>query len=68
MVTIVRHLRYRHAMTAAPRAALATLVSALERHLEAAASKRGDDDPAVIAAYQDVTEAFEAYDDALLEA
>jgi hypothetical protein len=55
-------------MTADPRAALATLVSALERHLEAAGSKRGENDPVVYAAYQDVAEAFDAYDDALLDA
>ena len=51
-----------------PRAALATFVSALERHLEAASSRRGDNDPAVVAAYQDLAEAFDAYDDALMEA
>ena len=55
-------------MTADPRAALAILTSSLERHLEAAASSRGENDPAVVAAYQDVAEAFDAYDDALLEA
>jgi hypothetical protein len=55
-------------MTADPRAALATLVSALERHLEAAGSKRGENDPVVFAAYQDVAEAFDVYDDALLDA
>jgi hypothetical protein len=55
-------------MTADPRAALATLVSALERHLEAAGSKHGENDPVVFAAYQDVAEAFDAYDDALLDA
>lgn len=55
-------------MSADPRAALATFVSALERHLEAASSRRGDNDPAVVAAYQDLAEAFDAYDDALMEA
>jgi len=55
-------------MSADPRAALATLVSALERHLEAAGSKRGENDPVVFAAYQDVAKAFDAYDDALLDA
>jgi hypothetical protein len=53
-------------MTSDPRAVLATLVAALERHLEAAASKSGEDDPTVIAAYEDVADAFEAYDEALL--
>jgi hypothetical protein len=55
-------------MTSDPRAALATLISALERHLEAAASKKGEEDPTVQAAYEDVADAFEAYDEALLTA
>ncbi len=55
-------------MTADPRAALSTLVSALERHLEAAASRRGENDPTVVAAYRDLADAFEAYDDVLLDA
>jgi hypothetical protein len=54
-------------MTADPRAALASLVAALERHLEAAASRRGENDPSVVAAYQDLADAFESYDDALLD-
>ncbi|MBW3086252.1 hypothetical protein KEM60_02463 [Austwickia sp. TVS 96-490-7B] len=55
-------------MSADPRAALATFVAALERHLEAASSRRGENDPAVVAAYQDLAVAFDAYDDALMEA
>ena len=55
-------------MTADPRGALADLVAAFERHLEASASKRGEDDPSVIAAYDDVADAFASYDDALLQA
>ena len=55
-------------MTSDPRAVLATLVAAFERHLEAAASKSGEDDPTVIAAYEDLADAFEAYDEALLMA
>ena len=55
-------------MTADPRAALASLTATLERHLEASAQRRGENDPTVVAAYQDVAEAFERYDDALLEA
>jgi hypothetical protein len=55
-------------MTADPRGALANLVSAFERHLEASSSKRGEDDPTVIAAYDDLADAFAAYDEALLEA
>ena len=55
-------------MTADPRGALANLVSAFERHLEASSSKRGEDDPTVIAAYDDLADAFAAYDEALLDA
>ncbi|GAB3677482.1 hypothetical protein [Angustibacter aerolatus] len=55
-------------MTSDPRAALGTLVAALERHLEAAAGKRGEEDPVVVAAYRELAIAFEAYDDALLDA
>jgi hypothetical protein len=55
-------------MTADPRGALATLVTAFERHLEASASKRGEDDPTVVAAYDDLADAFAAYDEALLQA
>jgi hypothetical protein len=55
-------------MNADPRAALANLTASLERHLEASASRRGENDPTVVAAYQAVAEAFDLYDDALLEA
>lgn len=55
-------------MTTDPRAALTALVAALERHLEAAAARRGENDPAVLASYKAVAEAFEDYDDALLDA
>lgn len=55
-------------MTAEPRAALSALVSALERHLEAAASRRSENDPSVVAAYRDLADAFEDYDDALMDA
>ena len=55
-------------MTADPRAALNIFIAALERHLEASAGRRGEDDPMVIAAYDDLADAFESYDDALLEA
>ena len=55
-------------MTIEPRAALANLTASLERHLGASASRRGENDPTVVAAYQDVADAFERYDDALLEA
>jgi hypothetical protein len=55
-------------MTADPRGALANLMTAFERHLEASASKRGEEDPTVIAAYDDLADAFAAYDDELLQA
>lgn len=55
-------------MTSDPRAALSALVAALETHLETAAVRRGEDDPAVVEAYERVAEAFTAYDDALLDA
>lgn len=51
-----------------PRAALTALVAALERHLEAAAMRRGENDPVVLAAYRALADAFEDYDDALLDA
>ena len=52
-------------MSADPRAALSQLVAAFERHLEASSTRHGDDDPAVVAAYEDLADAFEAYDGAL---
>ena len=55
-------------MNADPRAALANLTAAFERHLEASASRRGENDPTVVAAYQAVADAFDLYDDTLLEA
>ena len=55
-------------MTADPRAALTTLTAAFERHLEACASRRGEDDPTVLSAFDDLADAFDAYDEALLEA
>jgi len=39
----------------------------LERHLEAAASRRSENDPSVVAAYRDLADAFEDYDDALMD-
>lgn len=55
-------------MSADPRAALSSLVSAFERHLEACSGRRGEDDPTVAAAYDDLLDAFEVYDNALYEA
>lgn len=54
-------------MATDPRSALTTLVTALERHLEACASRTGEEDPRVIAAYNDLADAFEDYDDALMD-
>lgn len=55
-------------MTTDPRAALSDLVAALERHLEIAAAKHGDDDPSLVEAYEHVAETFSAYDEALMDA
>lgn len=55
-------------MSADPRAALAQFISALERHFEACSSRHGEDDPTVVAAYEDLVDAFEAYDGALYDA
>ena len=55
-------------MSSDPRAALATLVAAFERHLEVCSGRRGEDDPSVVAAYEDLADAFEDYDVALYEA
>ncbi|GAA1331369.1 hypothetical protein GCM10009592_22730 [Brachybacterium rhamnosum] len=55
-------------MNTDPRSALAALIAALERHYEAAAASRGDDDPALEAATEQLTSAFDTYDDALFEA
>ncbi|MDQ4501016.1 hypothetical protein [Sinomonas sp. ASV322] len=55
-------------MSIDPRVALNSLTAALEEHLVAAASRRGDDDPAVETAYFAVADAFEAYADALYDA
>ena len=55
-------------MTLDPRSALGQLVAALERHYEAAAATRDPDHPSVIAAAQDLAEAFDDYDEALYEA
>ena len=52
-------------MTADPRAALATLVSARAAP-GGLGIRRGEDDPTVLAAYEDLADAFEAYDEALL--
>ncbi len=51
-----------------PRASLSQLVAAFERHLEASSTRHGDDDPTVVAAYEDLADAFEVYDAALYDA
>ena len=55
-------------MSADPRAALDQLFAAFERHLEACAGRGVEDDPTVVAAYDDLADAFEAYDAALYDA
>jgi hypothetical protein len=55
-------------MTTDPRAALDRLIAALEAHLHAASRRTGEADPAVVAAYQTLADAFESYDDALYTA
>ncbi len=55
-------------MTKDPRVALEVLVSSLEEHLSAIASRRGEEDPAVDAAFLRIADAFEDYEDALYEA
>ncbi len=55
-------------MTSDPRAALTKLVSALERHLEVASTRRDPDHPDVISAAEAMAEAFDDYDEALFEA
>lgn len=55
-------------MTTDPRAALDRLIAALEAHLQAASRRQGEADPAVVAAYQTLADAFESYDEALYTA
>ena len=55
-------------MTTDPRAALDRLIAALEAHLHAASRRTGEADPAVVAVYQTLADAFESYDDALYTA
>ncbi|WP_026533402.1 hypothetical protein [Arthrobacter sp. H41] len=55
-------------MSIDPRVALQTLVTALEEHLAASASRRREDDPAVEAAYLAIADAFEVYEEVLYDA
>jgi hypothetical protein len=59
---------YGHAMTTDPRDALDRFVAALEAHLDAVRRRTGEADPAVVAAYQTLADAFETYDGALYDA
>lgn len=54
-------------MSIDPRVALQSLISALEEHLAASAARRGDDDPAVEAAYLAIADAFEVYEEVLYD-
>lgn len=51
-----------------PRVALNALTNALEEHLSASMNRRGDSDPAVESAFYGISDAFEAYEDALFAA
>ncbi|MGL3807207.1 hypothetical protein ACSYDW_14020 [Paeniglutamicibacter sp. R2-26] len=55
-------------MSTDPRVALSVLISCLEEHLAAVASKRGAEDANLSAAFLAVADAFEEYEDALYEA
>lgn len=52
-------------MSTDPRMALEALVAAFNEHLVAAQNSRGEDDPAVEAAFFSIADTFEAYEDAL---
>ncbi len=51
-----------------PRAALDRLIASLEAHLDAVGRRQGEADPAVVAAYTTLADAFETYDEALYTA
>ena len=55
-------------MSADVRAAAERLKSAVDHHLEACVAKVGEQDPAVLSAYDALREAAESYDDALFDA
>jgi hypothetical protein len=54
-------------MATDPRIALRQFTAALERHLEAVATRRGPEDPSVEAAYEKLLDAFLDYEEALSE-
>lgn len=60
--------RYGLPMTTDPRLALEQLTSALAEHLNAVASRRGEEDPRVDEAYEQVAESYQAYEDVLWDA
>src|SRR5690349_19198211 len=64
----VPRVDYGRLMTVDPRSALEQLIAALERHFEAANASRDPDHPMVLAAAQDLAEAFDDYDEALYDA
>ncbi|MBO1766479.1 primosomal protein [Allobranchiibius sp. GilTou38] len=51
-----------------PRVALQRFTDALEEHLAASRARRGENDPAVVEAYRRVADAFDAYDESLMDA
>ncbi|MCC3283403.1 hypothetical protein LJ758_13530 [Arthrobacter sp. zg-Y324] len=55
-------------MSIDPRVALQSLVAAFEEHLAAAATRRGEKDPAVEGAYLAIADAFEVYEEVLYDA
>ena len=55
-------------MSIDPRIALQSLITALEEHLAAAASRRGEKDPVVENAYLAIADAFEVYEEVLYDA
>lgn len=61
-------LRYGRGMPTDPRVALQRFTDALEEHLAASRGRRSENDPTVVDAYQRVADAFDAYDEALMDA
>jgi hypothetical protein len=52
-------------MATDPRNALSQLIAALEKHFEAASSKRGEEDSSVEQAYYQLEDAFLNYEEAI---
>ena len=53
-------------MSTDPRAALSRLIAAFEAHYDAVAAIHDEDSPIVVAATQNLADAFDTYDDALM--